>query len=206
MSPRAYELGKRAAAVDQTRGRIIAAARALLASEGGLKDFSLEAVARQADVARMTVYYQFHSRLGLLEGLYDHLAARGQMFRLPEAFHDPDPLAALAKFITVFIGFWSSDRLVIRRLRGLAAVDPEIQQGIRARDERRRHGLGVITGRLTERYGRPESRKQSEVVDVLHMLTSFETFDALMQDDRSVEKAKAILSRIVLQTIGLTNF
>jgi hypothetical protein len=71
----------------------------------------------------------------------------------------------------------------MRRLRGLAAVDPEIRQGIRARDERRRHGLRLITGDLTERYGRPESRKQSEVVDVLHMLSSFESFDALMQGD-----------------------
>jgi AcrR family transcriptional regulator len=42
----------------------------------------------------MTVYYQFHSRLRLLEALYDHLAARGQMFRLAEAFHEPDPRSA----------------------------------------------------------------------------------------------------------------
>jgi AcrR family transcriptional regulator len=204
MSPRPYDLGKRAAAVDQTRERIISAARQLLAAERGLKEFSVEAVARQADVARMTVYYQFGSRLGLLEALYDHLAERGQMFRLAQGFHDPDPLISLSKFIAVFIGFWSSDRLVIRRLRGLATVDPDVERGIKARDERRRHGLQVILGRLKEHSGCPDGAKQNEVVDVLHMLTSFETFDGLKHDDRSTEEITTILNNMVLQAIGLS--
>src|SRR5438034_816285 len=71
MSPRPYRLGQRQVAADETRSRILNAARAQLETEAS---FSIDAVARRADVARMTVYYQFGSRRGLLEALIDDLA------------------------------------------------------------------------------------------------------------------------------------
>ena len=81
MSPRPYRLGQRQATTDQTRTRILAAARELLAAAGGIAGFTVEAVARHADVSRMTVYYQFGSKAGLLEALFDQLATTG---RLPQ--------------------------------------------------------------------------------------------------------------------------
>src|ERR671924_654819 len=99
MSPRRYRLGQRQAAVDQTRARIIAAARELLLAGGVSSGFSVDAVARQAGVARMTVYYQFGSKRGLLEALFDDLAARGLVGRLRAAFGCPDPREALTEFI-----------------------------------------------------------------------------------------------------------
>src|SRR5713226_4068485 len=74
MSPRPYGLGQRQATTEQTRARIINAARELLAESSGFSGFSIDAVARQADVARMTVYHQFGSKIGLLEALCDSLA------------------------------------------------------------------------------------------------------------------------------------
>jgi AcrR family transcriptional regulator len=203
MSPRSYNLGKRRAATDQTRARIIGAARDLVAAEVGLPEFSMDAVARQANVARMTVYYQFASKLGLLEALYDHLARRGLMHLLAGAFRVPDPLLALSTFIATFIGFWSSDRRVIRRLRGMAAVDPEVEKGIRARDERRRHGLRVIVARLTERYGHPTPGEQDQGIDILQMLTSFETFDWLAAQGRTTEQVGQIIEKLARTAIGI---
>jgi AcrR family transcriptional regulator len=202
MSPRSYNLGKRRAATDQTRARIIVAARDLVAAEAGLPEFSMDAVARQANVARMTVYYQFASKLGLLEALYDHLARRGQMHLLPGAFQLPDPLRALTAFIATFIGFWSSDRLVIRRLRGMAAVDPDVEKGIRARDERRRHGLRIIVARLTDHYGHPTPGEQDQAIDILQMLTSFETFDWLAAQDRTAERIGQIVEKLARTALG----
>src|SRR5438034_7095657 len=80
MSPRPYRLGQRQVAADETRSRILNAARAQLETE---VSFSIDAVARRADVARMTVYYQFGSRRGLLEALFDDLAVRGGIPQLP---------------------------------------------------------------------------------------------------------------------------
>jgi AcrR family transcriptional regulator len=86
MSPRPYRLGQRQAAIEPTRTRILSAARALLMSSDGYSRFSIEAVARQADVARMTVYHQFGSKIGFLEALCDSLAVSGEMEQMATAF------------------------------------------------------------------------------------------------------------------------
>src|SRR5947207_15410103 len=138
MSPRPYRLGQRETASSRTRGRIVEAARDLLAAEGGPAGFTLDAVARRAGVARMTVYYQFGSKAGLLEALFDSLGSRGGMGRLPGAFQRADALEALDELLGVFAGFWASDRLVIRRVRALAALDPDFGRAVGARDQGRR--------------------------------------------------------------------
>src|SRR5438034_3447780 len=122
MSPRPYRLGKREAAANETRLRILEATRQVLAAEEE-SDLGMEGIARRADVSRLTIYYQFKSRPGLLEALYDELARRGNMQRMGEVFHEPDVSIALEKLVRTFIGFWSSDPVVIRRLRGMAALD-----------------------------------------------------------------------------------
>src|SRR5262245_43869901 len=101
MSPRSYPLGvrqaatheprpgPRRAATGQTRARTIAAARELLTAENGISAFSIEAAARQAGVARMTLYYQYGSKTGLLNALFDDLAARGGLEQMASVFHEP---------------------------------------------------------------------------------------------------------------------
>ena len=132
MSPRPYRLGQRQKATEQTRARILAAARELLLTSDAFSGFSIDAVARQADVARMTVYHQFGSKIGLLEALSDSLAAHGGMEQLANAFRQPDPLKALDEFITVFSRFWQSDRLVTRRLRALSALRSRLREGYKS--------------------------------------------------------------------------
>jgi AcrR family transcriptional regulator len=204
MSPRPYRLGQRQATTEQTRARILAAAHQLLAAPGGIAAFTVEAVARQADVSRMTVYYQFGSKAGLLEALFDQLATTG---RLPQgavaALGQPDPLDALAGYVAAFAGFWAAERLVLRRLRNLAALDPELEQGVRARDARRRKGLELLAGRLADRYGHPPHDALGEAVVVLHMLTSFETFDALAGPDRSPRDVAPQVHRLAVAALGL---
>src|ERR1700704_737043 len=106
MTPRPYRLGRRQAAVDRTRARILKAARALLVARGST-EFSIEAVAQRARVTRPTVYQQFGSRPKLLEALFDDLARQGGMGDLADAFRQPDPEEALARLIATFGRFWT---------------------------------------------------------------------------------------------------
>jgi AcrR family transcriptional regulator len=172
----------------------VAAARELLASPEGPGELTVDAVARQAKVARMTVYYQFGSRAGLLEAVFDDLAGRGGMRDLPRAFQQADPLAALAEFTAVFVRFWASERLVIRRLQALTATDPELQKV--SRDAWRREGLQVIVDRIAERSGRAGAPARAEAVDVLHVLTSFQVFDQLAGSGRSAGEVASMLQRL----------
>jgi AcrR family transcriptional regulator len=196
MGKRPYRLGQRQASAQRTRSRIIAAARRLLAARKGISVFTVDAVASKAGVARMTVFNQFGSKRGLLEALFDELAARGLVERLRTAFCRLEPWEALDEFIAAFGGFWSSDRIVIRRIRGLAAIDPDFERGLRARDERRREGLRAIVGRLAESYNKPSADKHAEVIDLLHTLTSFETFDNVAGPTRSPDEVVPLVCRL----------
>jgi AcrR family transcriptional regulator len=204
MSPRPYRLGQRQAATEQTRSRIIDATRELLMSKDGFSGFSIDAVARHADVARMTIYHQFGSKIGLLEALCDSLAQAGGMEQLASAFRQAESFAALREYINVFAHFWQADRPVTRRLRGLAALDPDFEQVIRARDERRRKGLQVIVRLLAEQHGRPLPEKYDEAATTLYTLLSFECFDMLAGPDREMQEVVPVVYRLALAAVGLS--
>jgi AcrR family transcriptional regulator len=201
--PRAYRLGQRQAAIDATRRRIIEAARDLLMSPDGYARFTIENVARQADVARKTVYYQFGSKIGLLEALCDALAASGGMERMPNAFRQPDPRAALTEFLRILSHFWEADRALTRHLRGLAALDPDFAQVIHDRDEWRRMGVRVILQRLAGAPALLASDALDEMVDILFALLSFETFDMLAGPARGIEAVTPLVERMVRAVLGL---
>ncbi len=196
MTPRPYNLGQRQLATDETRRRIVTAVRDILADESGDLSFTVDTVARRAGVARMTVYYQFRSKRGLLEALFDHLANQGLVPHLPAVLREPVPARALDALIAAFAAFWESDRFVLRRVRALTALDADVAESVRARDERRRDHLRRILGRLYEEKARRPARPLPLAVDVLHMLTSFETFDALRNDERGVEEVTRIIRRL----------
>lgn len=199
MSPRPYRLGQRQAATELTRARILNAARALLMSSDGYSHFSIDAIARQADVARMTVYHQFGSKIGLLEGLCDSLAASGGMEQLAAAFRQAEPLDSLREYLLVFSHFWDVDRLVMRRLRALAALDPDFEHVIRTRDEWRRRGVRTIAERLVLSPG----EALDKTVDILLMLSSFETFDTLAGPTRSMEEVAPQVYRLAHAALKL---
>jgi AcrR family transcriptional regulator len=203
MSPRPYRLGQRQKATEQTRIRILTAARELLLTSDAFTGFSIDAVARQADVARMTVYHQFGSKIGLLEALSDSLAAHGGMEQLATAFRQSDPYKALDEYIRVFGQFWQSDRLVTRRLRALSSLDPDFEKVIKARDERRREGLRVITLRIVEKYGKPAPEAIDEIVNILFTLLSFETFDTLAGSTHGIEEVTPIVQRLARAALGV---
>jgi len=201
VSTRASRGEHRRAAAEETRAPIIAAARALLTAENG-SELNVDAVARNAGVARMTVYYQFGSKRGLLEAIFDNLAAGNLAATLPSAYAQPEPLEALDALIRAFMWFWDSERLAIRRLRALADLDPIIGESLTARDERRREGLRA----LMRRYGEPRGGtvdSLEEAVDVLHTLTSFETFDSLACVGRSPEEVARIVGDLAKKVLGV---
>jgi AcrR family transcriptional regulator len=196
MSPRPYRLGARQASIDETRRSILDAARSLLGDASHYTAFTVDAVAKAADVARATVYYQFESKTGLLEAICDALAEAGGMSGLAAAFTDPDPVAALRTFVDTFGRFWDADRSAMRRLRALAALDPEVGAVISARDVRRRMGLRVLVGRLVEDRAATPRLDPEDLIRVLYVLTSFETFDALAAPD-------AALTSVVADVVNL---
>jgi AcrR family transcriptional regulator len=184
MSPRPYTLGKRQAQIDEVRQQILDATRSLLAEPSAYAKFTLDAVARRADVARATVYYQFGSKAGLLEALCDHLAVAGGLAGMPEVFTTPEPAAAIRGLVSLFGRLWDADRVVMRRLRALALLDPDVGAVITARDERRLRALGVLVARLDADAG-----SQLDLVRALYTLSSFEFYDTIAAPGEALTEA-----------------
>ena len=203
MSPRHYRMGQRDAAAERTRSRILAGVRELLAAPKGFSEFSIDAVARKSGVARMTVYYHFTSKAGLLEGLYGHLVAGAGTARQADVLRKSDSLAALLEFIDLFTRVWSSDRLVIRRVHALASLDPALAHSVQQRNAHRRNELESILKRVRGQYGHPGFSKFSEALEIVFMLSSFETFDQLAGATRRPGEVADAIKRMALAAVVL---
>src|ERR1700757_1561498 len=136
---RRYRSPVRDEAASENRARVLAEAIRLLGTPE-LSAVSMETVAKAAGVTRLTVYNQFGSRGALLEEMFDELARRGDLTRIPEAMAMRGPQAALARLIEIFCGFWGSDPAV-DRLNRTASTDEEFASALAARHERRRKHL-----------------------------------------------------------------
>lgn len=206
MTPRRYDLGRRQEGADATRGRIVEAARALIAKEGaGVRPFSMEAVAREAGVARTTVYHQFGTRAALLEALFDSIAERGEIARrFGAAFRQTDVRALVGGFVAALGFFWDVERVVIRRIQAMAVLDVELERGLRARHERRRYGVRTVVERVRRAGGAggvTGDDADEAVIDVVYALTSFEMFGLLAGERRMVDVVP-VVQELVWRTLA----
>jgi AcrR family transcriptional regulator len=195
MSPRPYQSERRQAATNETRARILEAAHSLL-SGPGRATFTIDAVAEQADVARMTVYHQFGSKPGLIAALSDDLASRGGIGGLPRAFMAPDPMAGLEILVQVFMHLWESERLVIQRLRALSTLDPDFRDH-EDRNQRRRQAIAVLLGRLSPPLGDLDDN-----ADLLTAMTTFESYETLAAGGRDADAAARLISAAARQLLS----
>ena len=200
---RPYNLGRRQEVADETRTRIVRAARKLLATKKGVAAFTMDAVAREAKVSRMTLYHQFGSKPAILTALFDVLAEEGGIASaLPNAFQQPDPRAAIDDFVVAFGRFWSFDRVLYRRMEALATIDPEVEPALRARREWRRKGLAALVQRLAKGRTGMTPAAIARAVDVLFTLTAFATFDTLAGAGRTPADVIPIVRDLVHRALG----
>src|SRR4051812_34267499 len=184
MSSRAYRARSRPKRSEETRERIKAAVRELLA-EGTFHESTVEEVAARAGVARATLYQHFRSRLDLVDGICDTFAVNPALVAIRETVELGDPEAALAETAANSVRFWSSEDAVLRELYGVAAIDSAAQALVERQREDRRGEMTRLarnlraTGRL--RPGLSERRALS----LLMVITSYETFRELRQADVS---------------------
>jgi AcrR family transcriptional regulator len=193
MSPRAYNSARRKQGAEETKDRIVSAARALLA--GRNPQLSLDAVAKHADVSRQTVYNAYGGKAGLLEALCDHLASRGGLQRLGDVFRLEAPAAMLGELVATFGAFWAHDRVATRRLRAFAALDDDLRAVIADRDRRRRLAITEVL----RRAGVPADDR---LVTLLWTLTGFEAYDTVA-GEQGHEDAIAVLRAAAIRLAGI---
>jgi AcrR family transcriptional regulator len=201
MSPRPYRLGRRAESIEQTRERILAATRDLLFRDG-YRATSLDEIARTADVARATVYYQFGSKAGLLTALVADIERRAGQAAVVDAVEQSDPVDALRQAFLAGCRFWAAEHPLVRGLTGLAAIDSDIERVIA---EVQRHRLPLLTGlvdHLSAAGRLSPALSPGRALDVLWMLSSFEAFDQLFAGrEKPVDEVAEILADVAVRAL-----
>ncbi len=179
MTPRKYEQRLRAETADQTRRRILDALEQRL-REAPTEPVSVDDVAGRAGVARSTVYLVFGSRAGLFDALATDLWSRAGMPALTEAVADPDARQHLRRGLRAGVDIYAARRAVAGTRFSMSAVDPDSVGGAIARlEERRWGGMQYLARRLAEQGVLRADVTVEEAADVLWVLASFASFDAL---------------------------
>lgn len=175
---RPYRQRLRAESAAQTRQRIVEAAREALSAQPR-RGFSISEIADQAGVVRSTVYTVFGSRQELLRAVVQDMGERGGAQRMRTAFRDPDALQAVTRNIAEGTAMIATEHAVALGITALAMVDADAAVVAAEMDAVRLRGLDRLAGRLGEQgYLRPEI-DHDQAVDVLFVLSSWNTYDQL---------------------------
>lgn len=184
----------------RTKAAVLTAARTQLEA-AGMREFSMESLAKASGVTRQTIHNLFGTRTAVLETLFDQIARDGGMDRMREVMMATESAAMLDEFIAVFSNFWAKNRLLLKRIHGIAAIDPEFGEALRARNQRRHMGAARVIERLDGRSGEQSIENKAERVASLVALTSFEFFDALVESLGTVEAAEKHLPGLIKRAL-----
>lgn len=200
---RPYELGKRLEQSDRKRAAILIAARRHLESSG-MVELTMNALARESGVTRQTIHNLFGTKSGVLEALFDQLALDAGMERMRIVMQQPGAESMLSGFVKVFTDFWAKDRILIRRIHGIAAIDPEFGAAVEARNRRRQMAATRIVERIAGEIDSSEINKdrQREKIAALWALTSFEFFDAVAESCGTPHEAAGVVLALAKKALA----
>jgi AcrR family transcriptional regulator len=190
MATRSYEQRARAEEAERTRMRIIEAVFDRL-REAPAEQVAIDRIAKEAGVARSTVYAIFGSRSGLFDAVGRELAARSGYERLVDAKHQPDARDHLRAGIRAYGEMIAANGEIYRALRSMAQLDEEAVGGVVSRmDEERANGMARLARRLADQGVLRKDLSRRDAEHILWVLTSFESFDSLYTGRRlSTERA-----------------
>ena len=194
MATRPYEQRARAEEAERTRMRIIEAVFDRL-REAPAEPVAIDRIAKEAGVARSTVYAIFGSRSGLFDAVGRELAARSGYERLVDAKHQPDARDHLRAGIRAYSGMIAANREIYRALRSMAQLDEEAVGGVVSRmEEERANGMARLAARLADQGALRKGLSRPAAEHMLWVLTSFESFDSLYTGrGLSTERAAKLL-------------
>src|SRR3954468_14637908 len=170
MSPTRREL------VRATRARIVEAA-GRLTRERGPNGFSMDVLAKEAGVARATVYEHFRSKKAVLDELASSIAESVTLVE-PHA-NGSDPLVALRDLLGEVCRHWDEQRERMEGLRTLTALTGANGTGDGV-DEKQ---LRQLVEALFQAHQMRAHWSVDEAVDALGSLTSYATYERLRRGE-----------------------
>jgi AcrR family transcriptional regulator len=189
---RSYRSRSRAAGAQRTRERIVTAVRELL-REGRFHESTVEQVAERAGVSRATVYQHFRSRIDLVDAICETFDANPALIELRRTIMLPDPQTALVRTIALAMRFWESEDAILDGLYGVVAIDPAARDLVGRQRADRRGEMRRLARRLHTTGALRPGISTARALDVLMVMTSYETYHELREAGRSAKQLTAEL-------------
>ncbi|MDQ1454442.1 MAG: hypothetical protein QOH28_62 [Actinomycetota bacterium] len=189
MSPTRREL------VRATRTRIVEAA-GRLTRDRGASGFSMDVLAKEAGVARATVYEHFRSKRSVLDELASSIARTVTMDEERNA--TSDPLVALRDILGAVCRHWAEHEERMSGLRTLTALTGGDQAGEGIDDKQLRRLMEALaaSGQMRAHW------TIDEAADALGALTSYATYERLRRAPRTPEQVEAVLAKLVVSIVS----
>lgn len=179
---RSYQSAVRERQAADTRQRIAAAAHRLLAAKG-YAAMTIDAVAREAEVAAQTVYAVFGSKVGILNEILDE-ARFDETYQelVRQARSAPDPQARLRYAARIARQIFDSERPVLDLLRGAGVLAPELSRVEQERESMRYERQGPLIEYLTKKKHLRPGLKPGRAREILWALTSRDLYRMLVRE------------------------
>ena len=179
---RPYHSPARQRQAEQTRARILAAAREAFRS-AGYAAATVETIASAAQVSAKTVEAVFGSKRGILAAVVDPLATAGLpqdlVIRIREA---QDPRLRLDLVAELTRRVFEASLPEFELMRGAAAVAPEVAAVAEQVGSRRRANQARLVGWLDESGLLRPGLPPGEATDILWALAGYDLFRALVTE------------------------
>ncbi len=188
MSPTRREL------VRATRARIVEAA-GRLTRERGPNGFSMDVLAKEAGVARATVYEHFRSKRAVLDELASSISRTIVLDEQRTGM--ADPLLALRDMLGDVCRHWAEHDERMRGLRTLNALTgtDHASDGVDEKQLRRLVEALASGGQLRSHWS------TDEAVDALAALTSYSTYERLRRAPRNADQVEAVLAKLAVSIV-----
>lgn len=135
---RAYHSDLRQSQSQQTKQRILDAAKELFASTG-FEKITIAEIARKAEVSTPAVYAIFQSKRGILRALIDEALPTEQFQGLvSQSMQEKDPRKRFQLTAKIARQLYDAEKTQLNFLRGASIIDPEFKE-LEMENERRRY-------------------------------------------------------------------
>jgi AcrR family transcriptional regulator len=177
---RPYHSPARRRQAEQTRARILAAARDLFRS-AGYAATTLEAIASSAQVSAKTVEAAFGSKRGVLAALVDPLASAGPPRELVDQIRAArDPRHRLRLVAELTRRAYEASVPEFELMRGAAAVAPEVS-AVAGQVESRRYANQIRMAAYLEEQGvLRDGLAADQATDIIWAMTGYDLYRALV--------------------------
>jgi AcrR family transcriptional regulator len=162
-----------------TRSRILNTASSLIV-EGGYHGISLDSIAEAAGVSRRTIYDQFGSKRGVLEGIVKRIGEEGLPELRATVSQAKGPVEALRSALPLSVAFTDRYVSIVRIFYAQAINDPDFRAAWEYAEQSRWNDLHRIVEWLDREGHLAEGWTHDHATDWLHSLTSFRLHDELV--------------------------